>query len=230
VRFVSLPAFRPIVDFDRVRQALGGSLAIPEELEAGSQQLIDQVVQVSQPRGRMAVATIQRKAAESIHLETAITLHGVGITALLRRCDQVAGFIITLGPGPEKLIQEATKRGRLADLTIIDAIASEAIETLAAQAQEFITQRMAQEHRATTVRFSPGYCDWNLTQQQQLDAFVHFEDVGVQLSPDCIMVPEKSISAVIGVGPEGSLGRKLAAHPVCAGCPKRDGCPGPPQD
>lgn len=227
MRHVSLPAVAPAMDEARLRATLGGELALPPEDLPRLRRLREQVLQRAAPAGRVAFVEIRQKTADRVVLEEEVALTGTGVHALLRRAETAAIFVVTLGPGPERDTRAAAEAGRLRDAVLLDALASEAVEDLARAAQRFVQELASREGRATTRRFSPGYCDWPLEAQRVLDELVRFEDVGVILHPSCVLEPEKTITAAMGIGPVGSLGRAIAARPACAQCSRRQGCPGP---
>lgn len=52
-----------------------------------------------------------------------------------------------------------------------------------------------------TNRFSPGYCGWQVSEQQKLFSLFPVEEpCGVQLTESSLMMPIKSVSGVIGIG------------------------------
>ncbi|MDR2914435.1 MAG: hypothetical protein LBV74_06355, partial [Tannerella sp.] len=51
-----------------------------------------------------------------------------------------------------------------------------------------------------TNRYSPGYCNWSLQEQQKLFHLLGDKPVNVTLSSSCLMQPIKSVSGIIGVG------------------------------
>ena len=53
-----------------------------------------------------------------------------------------------------------------------------------------------------TNRLSPGYCGWHLTGQKTLFRLMGGAPCGISLSDVCLMTPIKSISGIIGIGPE----------------------------
>ena len=227
MRRQELSSLNARVDTDLVRQALGGPEAVPAPMAPRLAELIEQVLEAATPSGQLVLAKLTDKHKEQIRFEGGQTLHGLGVAGLLRKCERLAAFAVSLGPGPEALMRQATEQGHLLDLTLLDAVASEAVEDLAEQAQDQIEKLAAQQDCATTRRISPGYCDWALQEQIVLNELVEFERAGIQLTPACIMIPEKSISAVMGIGPRGSRGKKIGQAPACGRCPKKDDCPGP---
>ena len=68
-------------------------------------------------------------------------------------------------------------------------------------------------------RFSPGYCDWDVSQQKMIFEAVNADSIGVHLTDECLMIPKKSISGIIGIGhSEGGL----EDYNPCTTCDKRD--------
>ena len=69
-------------------------------------------------------------------------------------------------------------------------------------------------------RFSPGYGDLDISNQQAMFSLLELEKrLGLSLTPTQMMLPEKSVTAIIGLSKEP---RKAAGG--CASCTKTD-CP-----
>jgi hypothetical protein len=49
-------------------------------------------------------------------------------------------------------------------------------------------------------RFSPGYCDWNVSEQHKLFNLLPESFCGIHLSESSLMNPIKSVSGIIGIG------------------------------
>ena len=82
-----------------------------------------------------------------------------------------------------------------ADAYILDAIGSAAVESLA----DYINAEICNGLN-TTKRFSPGYADFPLSfQKDLLERLNAQKTVGISLNDKLLMIPMKSITAVIGV-------------------------------
>ena len=69
-------------------------------------------------------------------------------------------------------------------------------------------------------RFSPGYGDLDISNQQAMFALLGLEKrLGLSLTPAWMMLPEKSVTAIIGLSAQ-----PCRAAGGCAGCAKTD-CP-----
>lgn len=79
--------------------------------------------------------------------------------------------------------------------------------------QDEMEQHLRQYGLNITDRYSPGYCGWNVDEQQKLFSLFPDKFCGVTLTPHSLMQPVKSVSGIIGIGPEVS--RKGYTCNVC---------------
>ena len=49
-------------------------------------------------------------------------------------------------------------------------------------------------------RYSPGYCEWSVAEQQKLFSLLPENFCGISLSDSSLMTPIKSVSGIIGIG------------------------------
>jgi hypothetical protein len=102
----------------------------------------------------------------------------------------------------------------------LDGLGSAAVESLAnAVCHYFETQVAEQGHRAS-IPLSPGMVGWPVeVGQQEIFDMLGNEKAGVQLTSSSMMIPRKSLTMVLGFGPEvGNEG-----HP-CDYCSMRETC------
>ena len=86
-----------------------------------------------------------------------------------------------------------------ADALIVQAIGAAAIEKVMDSIEDDIRTELAEDERLVT-RYSPGYADFPLAEQRTLLGLLDAPRVvGVSLTDSLLMVPSKSVSAVIGV-------------------------------
>lgn len=144
-----------------------------------------------------------------------------GIARLLRSAEALALFIVTIGPFLEDEAAELAQKGEITQSLLLEAVGSAAAEALAQKMQEHIEAEARQQGWKATLRYSPGYCDWDLTQQKVLFSALAGEAIGVTLNPQCIMIPRKSISALIGLGKAVDTGFSLCRDCTVEGCRAR---------
>lgn len=138
---------------------------------------------------------------------------GEDIAAHLQGCPQAVVLAATLGAETETLIRRAQRRD-MAEALLLDACAAAAMEHVC---DNFCADLAAASAPARlTARYSPGYGDFPLSEQRQIFALLDVtRRVGVSLTESGLMLPQKSVTALIGVGaPEGE--RTASTCDTCA--------------
>ncbi len=118
------------------------------------------------------------------------------ISARLRNASQAAVFLCTLG---EYRSAQSNPPDPL-ESYISDMIASEAVEKAMDLIQKLLKNDMGKMALNTTNRYSPGYCGWPIDDQHTLFSLLPKNFCGVTLTNSALMIPEKSVSGVIGIG------------------------------
>ncbi len=122
------------------------------------------------------------------------------IGSQFRKAESVALFCCTAGPGISSLAEMRLKLGDLPEAYILDAVGSEIVETAMDLVQDQLEERVKQEGLHITNRYSPGYCGWHVSEQQQLFSLLPEKFCGVSLTDCSLMQPVKSVSGIIGIG------------------------------
>jgi hypothetical protein len=137
--------------------------------------------------------------------EGEITLQGtdfriVGreVSGILKHSFKVTLMAVTIGEDLPNRSHQYMAEGKNTEGVILDAVGSEAVEALAEKLGSVVLRNALLEGALTTKRYSPGYGDWNVVEQKGLLKAVGAEEIGITLNPACLMIPEKSVSAVIG--------------------------------
>ncbi|MCG3222157.1 MAG: hypothetical protein H7641_12335 [Candidatus Heimdallarchaeota archaeon] len=124
---------------------------------------------------------------------------------LFSKSEKTAFAVCTIGRELEEKVSRKINGGGLAEGVILDAIASHAAEETAEKVNQKILEEIANvfKDKEATCRFSPGYCQWNLEEGQQLIfQLLPTEVVDVTLSVSMMMKPIKSVSFAINIGEE----------------------------
>ncbi len=155
------------------------------------------------------------------NIDGAFAYQGSGLAKHLGSCSQVVIVAATLGAAVDELLDSLFAQGRYALGVLVSAAATALIEQ-AADYAEGIILKTTLSGRGKTLgrRFSPGYGDWKLEQQQEFFPLLHAEEIGMSLTDSCSLVPKKSITAVIPVEIVGGTVR-TSMHD-CGKCSKLD--------
>lgn len=149
---------------------------------------------------------------KSLSIETQTILEvGPVIAPLMKGADSFAVFIATSGHAFEAFLQDMIREGDLLQTFLVDVIGS----CIAEKAGDYMERSLKKEIGGLlhTNRFSPGYCNWSLKEQQKIFNLLPESPCGVTLSEVCLMNPIKSISGIIGIGED--VKRKQYACNLC---------------
>ena len=119
----------------------------------------------------------------------------------LRGSEAYAFFICTSGVAFQEFQQRLMDEGDMVRVFIADALGSVIAEKCADLMEQSLQESIDKLGWHHTNRFSPGYCGWHVSQQQQLFPLFEGHTCGVRLNDSSLMLPIKSVSGVIGVGP-----------------------------
>ena len=165
----------------------------PAEVEAQIKRCGREVLETASPR------LIWRRLPTAGDDFAALSLTGKDIGELLEGCAEAVLMAVTLGQEIDRLLARKSVNN-MADAVIMDACASAAIENVADNFEMDLRREVEAEGLYLTDRFSPGYGDLPLYAQKKLCAALDTErKIGLSLSPALLMVPGKSVTAVLGI-------------------------------
>lgn len=125
---------------------------------------------------------------------------GSVIASLLKGSTRFALFAATAGTAFQLFQEQLNKEGDMLKVFIADMIGTCVAEKAGDCMERLLEKELVGEKH--TNRFSPGYCGWHLTSQKQLFRLMGESPCGIHLSEVCLMMPIKSISGIIGIGPD----------------------------
>jgi hypothetical protein len=118
----------------------------------------------------------------------------------LKNSESLAIFLCTAGEDVSHLSKQLFREGDFPKGYIADVIGSAVVETAMDKMQEELKDMMTSKELLITNRYSPGYCGWNVSQQQKLFSLLPENFCNISLSEHSLMHPIKSVSGVIGIG------------------------------
>ncbi|MFC1951601.1 vitamin B12 dependent-methionine synthase activation domain-containing protein [Chloroflexota bacterium] len=154
-------------------------------------------------------------------IEDSVTFESKVVARLLEQCEKVVVFALTIGNHLEDMVAQLVDNRLVLQATVLDAIGSSAAEKMGDFVQERISKAAGTQGLCTSRRFSPGYCDWEVSQQKMVFRAMNGDVAGVRLTEECLMLPRKSMSGIIGIGPRNG---KVENYNPCKTCIKHD-CP-----
>ena len=143
-----------------------------------------------------------------------------GLRTNLSGCERVLIMAATLGSGADRLIFRWEKRS-MAKAVVLQAAAAAMIEAYCNELCAGWKREYEERGLYLRPRFSPGYGDFPLTVQQRLlDGIDAGKRIGITLTDGGLMLPSKSVTAVIGAGKQpvscGAAGCEACGKVDCA--------------
>lgn len=159
----------------------------------------------SVPRSICKEVSITATDSEVVIEDTKIS--STGLARNLKCCEKAVLLAVTIGPACDRLVKRAQVRSNL-EGAIYQALGAAAVEDYIDQINEKIRTDYEQEGLYARPRFSPGYGDLNLEHQKDWFRILDItKNTGITLLDSLLMVPTKSVTAIIGLASEPADGQ-----------------------
>ena len=206
-RTVEVPLASVVPSEDAVLRAMG----VPGGEDQGPRvgQLVARALDELRGRAepRAIVAEIEARQFASVHEGDGDNDTPSPLSGIFPLAEALMLFAVTLGAPLSDRVSALFDGGELALAATLDAAASEGTELAGVHLDGVVLAAARADGRAGAatkiLRYSPGYCGWNLTGQRALFAALGPEEIGIRLTESCLMEPAKSISGVMVAGPPG---------------------------
>lgn len=165
-----------------------------EEFHTKVLRLIEKGYELCEPRGMYAIERIERKEKDRIILSSGMNLEGTAISRHCQDYTHVFLMAVTIGDRLEKEIE----RVNTDEAVILDAFGSEATEAVAESLNNIIKREAIHTgFFSFNHRFSPGYADFPLSTNRDFEVYLGISEIGVKVTESYMLLPRKSITAVI---------------------------------
>ena len=149
-----------------------------------------------------------------------IVVKSQSLSKNLQNCQEVCMLAATIGPEVDRLIRQA-EVCRMSEAVIYQAAGAALVEEVCDRLNAEICQSAKSRGLSCRPRFSPGYGDFSLEHQRDFIRILNTpKNLGVCLLDSLLMVPSKSVTAVVGLYSGEAQETAEAVHP-CGRC----GCP-----
>jgi hypothetical protein len=208
-----------IIDLKDIRFILGYPEAkMPVHFEEMIKEIFSEV-----PQKCNISAGYKTLNVEKIDKKGGLTIGGVFfktdkiVAAELKEADEAVLFVCSIGNEMEKWSKELMFCGDAIRGYFVDIVASAATEAVANILHDQIKNHMSNKGLNVTNRYSPGYCNWAVSEQHLLFSLLPKNFCGVLLTESALMTPIKSVSGIIGIGSKVKFRDYL-----CDGCNQKN--------
>lgn len=176
-----------------------------------------ELASICRPRFGYCSVAGQVPDRESLLLAGKAVTPGRIITSYLKESEFFLILVATAGREYDEWKANLQEEGDIVRLYVADALGSTIVEAVVAQAMEHLEAVAEESGLHISNSYSPGYCGWHVSEQKTIFSLLPDEFCGVTLTESSLMLPIKSVSAVIGVG------ARVVKKPYgCAICRKKD--------
>ena len=127
-----------------------------------------------------------------------LLIPGQNISKLLKKSAKVSLLAVSAGAEILKIRELYLNENNNAYAFVLDGVLSELTDELAIEINRYILREANMKGYNLTRRFSPGYGDLPLSFQKNLLNFIEARKIGLSISRNFILKPEKSVTAIIG--------------------------------
>ncbi len=111
--------------------------------------------------------------------------------------------LVTIGPLLEARGQELQASGKALDAFMLDAAGVFAVGKLIERARSIVERYAAERHWGVGAELAPGQLSgWAIAEQSLVGRLLDFGSIGVRLTDSGMLVPQKSASMMVGIGPD----------------------------
>ena len=206
-----------------VAQVLQGQGIDPARARPGivraAQEVLDEARALLAPAALYAILPVRDFRHQRVVLDDGAAFEGPLVARVLAGATELALAVCTIGPALEERVAALFAAGDLVRALALDGAGTAAVGEISRMVSARICDEALARGLSVGMRASPGQEDWPLEQQRVLFDIVPAEEIGVRLTQSCLMLPRKSVSFVVGLGPE----MQADAIP-CDFCSKRERC------
>ena len=199
-----------------------GIVDIAPEMQEKINKAIEHLGTQSHPRiiSKEYRITVSEKTV-TLHADNEdVTFESEGLVRNLSGCCGAILLAATVGPACDMLVRRASITSA-ADAAVYQAAGAAAIEAFLDDYNDKLKASYEARGLFLRPRFSPGYGDLKLEHQKDWFRLLDItKQIGIELTDSLLMVPTKSVTAIIGIG----IDKTKTGCSGCAGCNKHDTC------
>lgn len=180
--------------------------------------VLDEAQSLLAPAALYTILPVRDFQHQRVTLDGGAVFEGPLVARALAGATQVALAVCTVGPALDERVTALFTENPVRALAL-DGAGIAAVGGIARLASERVREEAAARGLRIGMRAEPGQEGWPIQQQRVLFDLLPAEEIGVRLTASCLMLPRKSLSFVVGLGPE-----MQPDAVTCDFCSKRERC------
>jgi hypothetical protein len=222
------PASRPVIvtDFEirlEVDHILEGQGIPPARASAPvvavAQAVLDEAQTLLAPAAMYTILPVRGFEHQQVTLENGASFSGALAARAFAGATELAVAVCTIGPELEERMSALFAEGDTLRAVALEGAGIAAIRQVSTLVGIRMCDTATARGLSVGMRANPGQEGWSILQQRVVFSLMPAEKIGVQLTSSCLMLPRKSVSFAVGLGPD----MRADAVP-CDFCSKRERC------
>lgn len=175
--------------------------AVRDDVRAIATAMMAKAAKLAAPTATFRKVPIDNCEGATLRLSTRTSLKADVFVQVLRHCDQVLPFILTLGEALDNEIGRMLEKGDMVEALFLETAGWLAIEQASRELAVHLQAQIKKDGLCLTRRLGPGYNEWSLLEQKRLFQLFSGTELPVRLLESCVMLPKKSRSGLYGLRP-----------------------------
>lgn len=165
---------------------------------------INEALELIELKGVARLLSIETIVGAEIRLNTGCILRSKQLAGMLRGCNEVLLMGATAGSRIIDEIQRDTTADNITRGVVLDAASSEMTDEALDWIMGYVNQDLRRRaKRLTKRRYSAGYGDFALENQESIYDLLMMHELGVRITREYLLIPEKSVTAIAGIYASG---------------------------
>ena len=161
---------------------------------------IEEALSLITLKGCMLKAVINKNDGKNVVISSGLTFESKHLSRFLYDCREALLMGATAGSAIMAAIKDKTSEDNLSAAVVYDATASEMTDAALDWLMDYLNGQLRREGKKLLPRrFSAGYADFKLENQKNIHHHLEMQKIGVAISSNFILLPEKSVTAITGI-------------------------------
>jgi len=202
MKLLSFESVPILPDAARVYRALGhtSETTVSDALKKDLDKYVEEARGFVALKGVCARLDVLKTTTKEVHLEEKIVFKSADLAFFLNGSSQVLIFGATAGQKIMDVVSQKTAEKDLTRAVVYNAVAGEMVDEALTWISQYCRHQIRRESLVLdTRRFSAGYGDLDIKYQKFFWECLKLDAIGVTLTKNYFLVPEKSVTAISGI-------------------------------
>jgi hypothetical protein len=172
------------------------------EIVAAARDVLDKAQDLFTPAAMFTTVPVLDFQHHQVTLEGGVVFEGPLVARALAGATDVAVGVCTVGSALDEQVDALFDAGEPVQALALDGAGTAAVGEVSRLVGERVCDLASAWGAQVGMWANPGQEGWSIYQQRVVFGLLEAGAIGVQLTASCLMVPRKSVSFVVGIGPE----------------------------